>query len=128
MKMRKGLSMIELLLVVTIIGILATLSISGFVKTRARAYDRKLVSQLVMIYAAEKVMRIDGGAYVNCNSGTPCPGALGLSLDTGSGWDYCVKGNATGFCASARHRYGTTNSISNSSDVIMSGNCSPTCL
>ena len=125
--MKKAYSLLELLIVVTIVGILASLGSAQYAKTREKVFDKQAMAQLQLIYSMEKSVRSEGPTYVNCNSNSPCASTLNLSLDKSAGWDYCVSGNAANFCASAKHRYNKYWSIYNVNNTVFSGNCPTAC-
>ena len=61
---RKGFTLIELIIVVIIIGILATLAIPQYRKATQRAYLGKGKHALSVIASAEKIYRADSGKYI----------------------------------------------------------------
>jgi len=65
----QGLTLVELLIVVVIIGILATIAVPGYDKSIRHARGREAQSTLRLIYNAEKMYHIDHETY--SNGGTP---------------------------------------------------------
>lgn len=61
--MKKAFTLIELLIVITIIGILMALAIASYAKTRAAARDAKRQSDLEQIKSALEIYRADNGQY-----------------------------------------------------------------
>lgn len=61
---RDGFTVIEILTVVIILAILATLAVPPFIRTMEAAKGRLAKTNLKLIYAAEKVYRNEVGAYM----------------------------------------------------------------
>ena len=94
----------ELMIVLVIIGILATLAIPRFTLNRESVFSREAIANLRMIGAAERIYRIEitPNAYVSCVNTNDCNNILRLSLNTDH-WTYVVTrpgGQAT-FTATA---------------------------
>ncbi|MCL5434895.1 MAG: type II secretion system protein GspG [Patescibacteria group bacterium] len=72
---KKGFTLVELLIVVAIIGVLATLLMVNFVGVRQRARDAQRKSDLRQIQSALEIYRADNSAYPltvsGLNSGCP---------------------------------------------------------
>lgn len=109
MKMgKKGFTLIELIVVVIVIGILATLAIPQYLKATEKAKGAKAKNALGLIAQAEKLYRADSDIYVTCNDGEFGPTFIDYvelnELDTDSDWEYSVtEDNANnGFSASAK--------------------------
>ena len=113
--MEKGFSLMELIVVIVIIGVLATLSITQYTPVRERAIGREAVSALRLIAAAEKIyrMEIDGNPFSNCqcagdgtlatfcnNTTDGCNFVLKLNLST-QNWFYSVINAPANFTAQA---------------------------
>lgn len=100
---RFGFSLVELLVVLVIVIILASLAIPSFVKTSTVALDREAKTSLKLIQAAERIYGLRIGVYhppvgttAGVNSG------LGLNLPTPGNWQYGITvGTATDFTATA---------------------------
>ncbi len=64
-----GFSLVELMVVVGIIGVLATIAIPQYSKFTARAKQSEAKVQLGAIYTVEKAFFVEGGEYSSCLSG-----------------------------------------------------------
>ncbi len=62
--MRKGFTLVELLIVVIVIAILATLALPQYIKAVARARIGKAKHHLALVAEAEKMYRADNDVYV----------------------------------------------------------------
>jgi prepilin-type N-terminal cleavage/methylation domain-containing protein len=75
MKKNKGFSLIELMISITIVGIIATIVLSNLSNSRARAYDSKVIQQLrsfrtaADIYFGSQSPTGYGPATAGCGSG-----------------------------------------------------------
>ncbi|HSW73535.1 MAG TPA: prepilin-type N-terminal cleavage/methylation domain-containing protein [Candidatus Limnocylindria bacterium] len=72
--MKKGFSLIELMIVVAIIAILAMIAVPNFMKFLAKAKRAEVYMNLSSIYAAEKAYWAEHGTYSSVLSG---PGGIG---------------------------------------------------
>ena len=101
----KGSSLVELMVVITIIGILAKLGMPMFLVSKERALDKDAKAKLVFIQAAEKITKIETGAYYPSSGSTSVIGDintnLGLSLTTGAlSWAFKVDTGTSNITAS----------------------------
>ena len=64
MKSHRAFTLIELLIVVAIIGILATIAVPNFLNARMRAMVTRTYSDLKALHSAMEMYRIDNNAYV----------------------------------------------------------------
>src|SRR3990167_2796464 len=94
----KGFTIIELMIVLVIIGVLASLAIPGFLRTKERALDKEAQIGLNFIAAGEKIYRVKTGSYY------PLSGIVNksdiednLQLDlSSSAWEYSIDGLSSG--------------------------------
>lgn len=105
----KAITLVEVLLVVVIIGILATLGIVNYTATKETALKREATSNLQLISAAEKIYKMEiSNAYASCqclcggtaatccdNSANGCNYLLKLNLVT-QNWTYWVNAAGSG--------------------------------
>lgn len=108
-KRRRAFTLIELLIVVVIIGILATIAIPKFANTKEKAYFAKMKGDLRNLATAQEGYAADnGGSYV---SGTVLgPAALpGLAYGPSSGVTIEAAATANGWSAIASMTAHTAN-------------------
>ncbi len=91
---KKGFTLVELLIVVSIIGVLTTLLMANFIGVRQRARDAQRKSDLRQIQSALELYRADQGSYPttsslsgpnsvgNCDSGTSIKSPNNCSVST----------------------------------------------
>lgn len=132
--MRKGFTLVELIIVIVIIGILATFAMPQFASTKERTLDKEAQANLKLIQAAEKIYRMEMATYYPdcppCGSTstiTDINDKLKLSLPASSAnWIYTVSttgssiGSATATRVGAGARVWTISLIPGASDI-------PTC-
>ncbi|MDD5347632.1 MAG: prepilin-type N-terminal cleavage/methylation domain-containing protein [Candidatus Omnitrophica bacterium] len=106
--MKRALTLLELLIVLVIVTILSTLALTQFGRQREGAVEKEAQANLKLILAAERVMRMETGSFVNCTDAAACNNALKLSLPlappNGTGyWEYKVtNANSADFRGKAR--------------------------
>ena len=104
--MKKGFTLLELLIVVIVIAILATFAIPQYLKAVERAKEAKGKHNLSLIAQAEKMYRAENDVYLNFGA-DPGTTALNdyvelLDVDADTDWDYSVAGaTASAFTATA---------------------------
>jgi prepilin-type N-terminal cleavage/methylation domain-containing protein len=97
-----GFSLVELMVVVAIIGILASLALPRFRTFQAKARQTEAKNNLMNIYSLQEAYFADKGEYFNGLDVKPCPDGN------------ATGGNPLGFvlnpCKTARYTYTTTGS------------------
>ena len=92
--MSKGLTLLELLIVVIIVAILAGVSFPIFNRAMEGNRNRVAQSQLELMAEGEQMAKLLIGDYVTCNTTAECNNELHLNLPTGGDWNY--RANAQG--------------------------------
>lgn len=104
MPKNRAVTLMELIIVVIILGILATMGVVNYRKTTLSAFEKEAQSNLRLIQSAEEVYFLEMNTYVGCtipgNATTSCNGVLHLSLPERN-WTYAAAGNTTTFNAVA---------------------------
>lgn len=99
--MKGSFTLIELVIVIVILGILASLGVPIYTKAIEKAKCQEAVAMLKIIQSAEKVRKLETGSFVNCADTADCNTALNLAL-SGDNWAYNVTGaSASDFTAQA---------------------------
>ena len=98
----------ELVIVLVIIGILATLRLSTFGRARERSLLRQAIVELRMIKDAENAYRLKRGIFTTCLNANDCSNVLGLDFYgtanmgiAGAAWGYMVNAASGANCAYA---------------------------
>lgn len=89
--LQKGFTLVELLVVVAIIGILATLLTANFIGVRQRSRDAQRKSNLRQIQSALELYRSDQGVYPSTLSNCTCSGSACLMSPNCSSATYMQK-------------------------------------
>lgn len=118
--MRKGFTLIELIVVIIVIGILATIAVPQYMRATERAKGGKARHALGVVASAEKMYRADRDTYTNAAAGNLNDStSLGayvemadIDTDSTSGtgdWIITAAGAVNGFTATATRRRGPNN-------------------
>ena len=104
--MNKAFTLMESLIVVIIIGILATLGVSYLSTMKDQAADKEAINNLILLSAAQKDYHMDMGVYNNTSDHGVIRQELKVMVSSNANWlwNYSVK---TDGCVQAR-RFGGT--------------------
>ena len=113
MKEKRGVTLMELVVVVIIIGILSGLAMPLYYKSKERALDNEASANLKLIRAAEQTYRMEMGNYTACVDTNDTNLQLKLLLPNGTkrSWDYKVD-LVNNFTAKAGRIQGTSGTYS----------------
>lgn len=136
--MKTGFTLMEIIVVVIIIGILATLALPAYTPIRERTLAREAQANLRLIAAAERIYLMEGASYypftwgTNVSNLTWINNNLSLFITSGN-WDYEIRAPifGGGFTAFAYRKPGwgaystCTYMINETSNdpIVYSGNC-----
>ena len=98
---KKGFTLMELLIVVSIIGVLATIAIPAYSQYKGRAMDADAKSNLHNVYLACKVYWMDEGSASDCTASETSSTAYGYTQS--SEVIIVVSGGEVTFSGSASH-------------------------
>ena len=95
---KKSFTLIEILVVVVVIGILASVALPIYTTTKERMLDSEAKTNIALIQVAEKIRKMERGDYYPVSGTTNVVAninsALKVSLFTGSlSWTYTVDGD-----------------------------------
>lgn len=101
--MKRGFNLLELVIVLIIVGVLATIALPSYTRSREQGLGGEALSNLRLISAAEKVYRLEIGTFWPSNGGndtslTSINTNLKLYL-TNTNWNWSITGTASAFTA-----------------------------
>ncbi len=101
----RGFTLIELMVVMTILGILVSIAVPQYSKYRTHAYDTQAKMDLRGVAIAEEAYYVDSSAYLSCanESCHSLPGIAALS----KGVTLTINSTETGFVGTSTHRKGS---------------------
>lgn len=97
-------TLMELVIVVVILGILATLGITRYRASYEQALSRQAVADLKLIAAAERIYRIEMGTFYPAAGVVNNVGTININLRlmlSAKDWTYNITGGADTFTATA---------------------------
>lgn len=107
---RNSVTLIELLIVVIVIGILATFAVPTYRGIQQRIVDEEARNNLKLVQTAQLNKRIETGQFIACAANRSCNTELGLDLplgaEDGGNWDYKVELDDNSFKAYAERGSG----------------------
>ena len=118
---KKGFTIVELLIVIVVIGILATITIVAYNGITQRAHTATLQGDLSQDYSSLGIYQTTNGTFPGNQS------AAGLKSSPGNTPTYYVSSDGSSYCLQATG-FGSTYSISNNGNTPVQGYCSGTTL
>ena len=111
--MKKGFTLLELLIVIIVIGILATIAIPQYLATIERGQMGKARHAMGLLAQAEKMYRTENASYLAVADGAANAGLGGFvelaDVDADTDWTYVIGGVAAGTFLVTATRVGGTN-------------------
>ncbi|MCM8789682.1 MAG: hypothetical protein NC916_01485 [Candidatus Omnitrophica bacterium] len=101
----RGITFLEVLIIIIIIGILATLAIPNFERAREMALKREAIANLRLIAAAERIYRLRTGTFYSSADIDTINTTLKLQLNEDN-WDCSIVATANTFTATADRQGG----------------------
>ena len=114
--MRKGFTLLELIIVIIVIGVLASLALPGFGKARESALEKEAQANLRLISAAEKIYHMEYNAYFTGTDLVVINNNLKLSLPA-QNWSYAITSAAPGTAFTAQATRGAKELCINETEV-----------
>lgn len=85
----RSFTLVELVMVIVIVGVLASLAIPGYFKARQKAIDREAQAMLRLLQSAQKIYKLENEIFTNCANTLDCNTKLRLDLSDNN-WSYNV--------------------------------------
>ncbi len=92
MKRKVSFTLLELMIVILIIIILASISIPLYRKAVVNSIEREADTLMELIKQAEKICKLETGSYVTCSNTSDCNAKLKLDISS-ENWDFQVVKN-----------------------------------
>ena len=103
--MQNGFTLLELLVSVTVVGILASIAVPQYKIYKAKAYDSVAVSDLHSVVLAEESYFIENNAYLSCKD-ADCASLPGIS-NLSKGVHLEVDATESAYVITASHKNGS---------------------
>lgn len=96
MEEKKSFTLLELIIVLVVLGILASITPPFLRKALERARNKEAISMLRLLAETEKMYHLQYGNYTQCNDSSPdpsmyCNSVLGLTLPSRRDWAFAVQ-------------------------------------
>ncbi len=100
----KGFTILELLMIISIIGILATSMLANLLSSRERAFDTMAQSYLYDVVTLQNIYLVDNFSYTTSISDLTSLGLKPVPVDVSVS---IVDASAIGYCITAQHDSGS---------------------
>ncbi|UCD15871.1 MAG: prepilin-type N-terminal cleavage/methylation domain-containing protein [Candidatus Omnitrophota bacterium] len=123
----KGFTLLELIIVVVILGIIASMGMPTYKKAVERVRCAEAIAHLKIIQAKEQMEKLEINNYVSCAGTDSCRSLLDLDLP-GENWNYSVTDvTVNDFIARANRTFGTWGgceyTINSTNDIVNNTGC-----
>jgi len=92
MRESKAFTLIELLIVLMVVGVLASIALPSFARAKERALNDQARALVQQLYNAEKMRVVEGDVVVACAGAAACRAALGVDIAASDHWFVQVTG------------------------------------
>ena len=126
MQQLKAFTLVEIIIVVTLMGIMAAFAIPNFTKSVTSAYVKDAKTNLNVIYAAQRIYFNTNGSYYGGNGTSTATINTNLSLGivASGGTTYlCPNGGATFCCSGTVNGNGAVYVVKDSASTPVVGTC-----
>jgi len=130
--MRTGFTFVEVIIVLIIIGIVVSFAVPQFAVTKERALDKEAKASLAIMRAAERIYKMESGAYYPSSGNTSVINdintylKLNLPPAASSNWSYTVF--STGVIQAIRSVGGSRTWSLDSAGISENPTCTGSCL
>lgn len=108
----RGVTLLEMLVIIVIIGVLATLAVTSFEGARERVFGKEAIVSLRLIAAAEKIFRLETNSYYPDSTASPVDAIFDINTNlklqlNENNWDYSISSTGPGNFTATADRQGT---------------------